>query len=396
MASNPSLTSAGEAIWSRFQRSLKWQEGFALIFLFSDYPQVTELFRQRLADIYRARVRGLRLLRETPTDPETLSGPLLRSLFQPDSARDSLAAPLWVELNQGSGDAWQQARRDFLARLNERRTPFMRNHPWPVILCLPTATAPEISQYAPDLWAIRQQSLTLGDWLPTRRSKQPVTQPGQNTANDQDPHAAFPFSAAERSQLDEWARVKDLPHADAGILRTGWAASQACMRRGHWQQKARIDNAVLARARALVEDSRSDMPPPRPPAPPEATPKATPEALRDLSVSLNNVGRTHEALAQWEQARQVYSESLSVRRDLLQRVGETPEALRDLSVSLDNVGRTHQALAQWEQARDCFQQGLELGRQLANAFPHLPEFTELPEHFQNRLAALNPPPPSAS
>ena len=35
--------------------------------------------------------------------------------------------------------------------------------------------------------------------------------------------------------------------------------------------------------------------------------------------------------------------SLAARRQLLSRLGDTPEALRDLSVSLNNVGRIAEA-----------------------------------------------------
>ncbi len=46
---------------------------------------------------------------------------------------------------------------------------------------------------------------------------------------------------------------------------------------------------------------------------------------------------------------------MDIRRRLLARVGETPEALRDLSVSLNNVGKTAQALGQWDEARQAYQ-----------------------------------------
>ncbi|WP_141699044.1 tetratricopeptide repeat protein, partial [Candidatus Thiosymbion oneisti] len=64
----------------------------------------------------------------------------------------------------------------------------------------------------------------------------------------------------------------------------------------------------------------------------------TPEALRDLSVSLDNVANTDQQLGDWQRARDAFTEALEIRRRILQRLGETPEALRDLSVSLNNVG----------------------------------------------------------
>ena len=80
---------------------------------------------------------------------------------------------------------------------------------------------------------------------------------------------------------------------------------------------------------------------------------------------------------------------MKIARQLLERLGETPEALRDVSVSLNNVGRTHQALGEWEAARRCFQEGLALGQRLSEAFPDLPDFNTLADDFRQRLADLD-------
>ena len=224
------LDADGEAAWTRFQRGLSWNEGFALVLLFCDYARVAELFRQRLADIYRARVRGLRLLQQAPASPAQLTDTLLRSLLRPDTTRGSLSAPLWVELTQGQDEHWTQARREFLARLNERRAVLVEHHHWPVILLLPTTAAPDLPAYAPDLWAIRHLSLTLGNWLV---DTDPVTTPAAGGfATRDDATTGFAYSDAEQAMLGEWQRVRDSERPDAGVLRAGWAASGACGRRG--------------------------------------------------------------------------------------------------------------------------------------------------------------------
>ena len=41
-----------------------------------------------------------------------------------------------------------------------------------------------------------------------------------------------------------------------------------------------------------------------------------PESLRDLSLSLNNVGRVAEARGDWSQAEALYREGLGIRRTL--------------------------------------------------------------------------------
>ena len=79
---------------------------------------------------------------------------------------------------------------------------------------------------------------------------------------------------------------------------------------------------------------------------------------------------------------------MQIARQLLQRQGETPEALRDVSVSLNNIGRTYQTVGEWETAREHFQAALELGERLAEAFPDLPEYNQLPNQFRVRLKTL--------
>ena len=73
----------------------------------------------------------------------------------------------------------------------------------------------------------------------------------------------------------------------------------------------------------------------------------TPQALRDLSISLDNVGQVEGDLGNLEAARTAYRESLELRRHLRAALGDTPQALRDLSVSLEQCrpdrGRSRQS-----------------------------------------------------
>ena len=70
----------------------------------------------------------------------------------------------------------------------------------------------------------------------------------------------------------------------------------------------------------------------------------TPEARRDLSVSLNNVGRVAEVRGEWGVAEVAYRESLEVRRGLEELLG-TPEARQDVSISEENLKRLSQKRA---------------------------------------------------
>jgi len=70
----------------------------------------------------------------------------------------------------------------------------------------------------------------------------------------------------------------------------------------------------------------------------------TPEARRDLSVSLDNVGRVAEVRGEWGVAEAAYRESLEVRRGLEELLG-TPEARQDVSTSEENLKRLSQKRA---------------------------------------------------
>ena len=89
----------------------------------------------------------------------------------------------------------------------------------------------------------------------------------------------------------------------------------------------------------------------------------TPEARRDLSVSLNNVGRVAEVRGEWDVAEAAYRESLGLARGLEESLG-TPEARRDLSVSLNNVGRVAEVRGEWDVAEAAYRESLGLAREL--------------------------------
>ena len=89
----------------------------------------------------------------------------------------------------------------------------------------------------------------------------------------------------------------------------------------------------------------------------------TPQARRDLSVSLNHVGRVALVRGEWDAAEEAYRESLEVRRGLEESLG-TPESRRDLLVSLDNVGRVAEARGEWDAAEAAYQESLGLARGL--------------------------------
>jgi hypothetical protein len=315
-----SLTAEGEAAWLRFKQHLAWCDSFALVFVFSDQPAVIAVLRERLAAIYRARVTGLEV--PAPGTPDELLTALLPRLLHPPLYQQALNAPIWLDLarlptltTEAERAAWGDARLQFLARLNEQREPLRRALTKPLILVLPMAEKARIKALAPDLWAIRHFSLETGSWVVQVPPVPPVEAPARPEP--------FPLTATEASLVDEWRRLRRKGSQDRGALLAGGRAFDALWGRRHLIEAKEV-------AEWLVETAR----------------------LR------------------------------------LEQTGETPEALRDLSVSLDNVGRTAQAQGAWEEARAAFAEGLELARPLAAALPDLPEYTDLPTLFESRLADL--------
>jgi tetratricopeptide (TPR) repeat protein len=130
----------------------------------------------------------------------------------------------------------------------------------------------------------------------------------------------------------DFARAAELVvRFEAGMNVGRWSAAAFALYRlettrqalAMWHGPARTDTLarVMAdRARAL------------------AASLGTPEAKRDVSVSLDNVGRVAQTQGEWAQADALYRESLAICRELAASLG-TPEAKRDVGSSLYNVSR---------------------------------------------------------
>jgi hypothetical protein len=97
--------------------------------------------------------------------------------------------------------------------------------------------------------------------------------------------------------------------------------------------------------------------------------------------ALFDKGRPAQA---WEVTRWM----LETARARLAREPDDPDALRDLSISLENVGKTDRALGDWEAARGAFEEGLAIARVLADALPQHVDYRGLPARFTARLEGL--------
>jgi tetratricopeptide (TPR) repeat protein len=349
----PALTPAGEQAWLRLKQHLSWCDHFALVFIFSRQPEVITLFRERLADIYRARVTRLEV--PMPENSAELARIMLPRLLAPSRHEQALKAPCWLDLTRFGPDS-RKDRFHFLVRLNEQREKLRNHNNRPLILILPDNERRLVRELTPDLWAIRDFSLETANWLQDQAQATPLPV--------REEHSPFPLSDYESSLIAEWERVRESGKRDT--LLAGNRAWSVLVKSGRIGEAVKVAKAMTATSRQIIQRNGE-----------------IPESLRDLSVSLNKVGDTSARLGDLEEARRAYEESLSISRQIIERNGETPESLRDLSVSLDNVGDTSARLGDPEEARRAYEESLSISRQI------IQRVGETPESLRDLAAALH-------
>ena len=359
------LTLEGEEAWLRLKQHLEWSDHFALGFIFTDHPRVIHIFRERLAKIYKARVTHL--ISPDLEQPSDLLTKLMPDLLHPTTLQQVLERPNWIDLSIYSGEDWAQARILFLIRLNEQRESLRKSLKNPLVLILPASERTRIRTLVPDIWAIRDFCIDTGAWV--------ALAPDASLPPVKHPVTQFPFTDFETSLVNEWERLKKKKTLDRGFLLAADRAQKVSLRAGHLEMATRIAESQRRFVKKLLKRVGE-----------------TPESLRDLSVSLDNVGNCLKALGRLEKAFESYSESLEIRRQLLKRVGETPESLRDLSVSLDKVGDCLIAIGNLTQAKQYLEDGWAIVHHLLGLFPEQFEYKTLAEHFQDRILAAESDP----
>ena len=340
------LDAATERVAVNLLRHLEWQaDGFSLVFLFADVGpslQLADWLDQRL------------LLQERPLQRQEAKDQFARD---PEAAVDALVASLaalsaqpgacWFAAQRHPSDKqWNAARSRFLARLNERRFLLERDLRRPLVLVMPADFRAEARSIAPDIWHVR----TLSEELRAAPAPVPATQAPRAS----DTPTAAPAAVGPLLAYDEWLRMLTSTNADGVFLPTAWRACEELLANGRPADAEQVALSALSLARQRAANS-------------------TPTALRDLSISLNNVGQVARAQGDWSQAEAVYRESLALCRQLADRLGGTPGALRDLSVSLNNVGDVARAQGDWSRAEAVYREGLALSRQLAERLGGTPE-----------------------
>ncbi len=150
-----------EIAWQSLGTSLAWGDGFELILVFGSDEGAKQALWLRAHDELQAQGRAP-FERPVVRQASDLTDQLLRLAVNPVGTQLLPDTPLWLDLDAYPGDAtWDQARRDFLYRLNERRAALAREHRCVVVLALPPDWTKPVAEAAPDLWTIRQPSIYL-------------------------------------------------------------------------------------------------------------------------------------------------------------------------------------------------------------------------------------------
>ena len=379
--------------WSDLRHHLDWTRGEGtLVFIATESRAQAEDLRQRVA-LWAQRTDEPWM--RAPAD-DSAAPWLRRHLPQPGI--------LWVEL-------WDDAARlAVLHVLNEVRIRFARPGGGCLVLCGPIRLLEESAREAADLWSIRSFAHAVRGVVPTytevapERTEVPLSSNGgyrsvwrvtllpemrnERAATvlrdvDQarallssDPVHARRLLDGSKNADSELARVLfGLVRAEIGGLFDDVVAVEANLSStlkhmadfpsdfrvqvadaalGIGERFGAYDAAAAAATESLgVRRGLVDV-------------LGTPESRRDLSVSLDSVGRVAEARGDWGAAGRAYEESLGVRRGLVDVLG-TPESRRDLSVSLDSVGRVAEARGDWGAAGRAYEESLDLARDLADS-----------------------------
>ena len=404
--SPPDLTPEGvpEAAAVTLLRHLEWQsDSFSIVFLFADVGPalaLAEWVQRRLSP-------QLPMLRQEVPDrfvqaPEAW----LQEWLERIGDQGARSSAVWLAMQRHAADRhWNQARRLFLARLNERRFLLERDLRRPLVLVLPVSFKAEARKAAPDLWHVRAFSQDLTSARSAGGSGHAVH---TDTPQIRRESLVSEVSMRASGAADEWARSLATGAADTAYLPLAWSAVADLLSLGRVAEASAIAHQSKELARERLQASLKLA------QDPAAAQRllsialdnvgkvaqaqgdwtgaesayreslgirrelverlgGTPEALRDVSVSLNNVGKVAQAQGDWTGAESAYRESLGIRRELVERLGGTPEALRDVSISLDNVGKVAQAQGDWPGAESAYRESLGISRELVERLGGTPE-----------------------
>jgi tetratricopeptide (TPR) repeat protein len=345
MAINREFSVEGEEFWRELSVYLEWSNGFALIFLFCNNAQITQLVMDHIKAIHIGNENPLHYF--APTSPETL---IVESLDFVQSFGDSgQKSPVWLDLSQ-YGDQWSTPQLNVIQRINERRDGIRKHNPQPLIIVLNTDFAQKVPFIAPDLWSVRTYSRLLRpDFLVDVETVERIL-----AAPDEDAqHSGDKVDDIEKHPLlVEWRRLVAMGAQGIDVVSAGYDAFGVVFDAGYYQEAQEIADVLTDKARELGSESV--------------------EQLRATMLTVGCIAQINEVNGDLEQAKSSYTEALNIARQIHQLVGDEQKVLRDISVSLDKLGKVNQQLGELAQASTLFSESLALRRQLQQSLGDQP------------------------
>ena len=276
-------------------------------------------------------------------------------------------------------------------RLNERRDALRRRMAGPLIFAVHPEWKRRLRDAAPDLWSVRSLVLDLpGNEGRSTTDHSNVSEEASKAADDPEHVTSVEEAQAALHRLEE------MPSPDANALARlhMYMASALLADDRASEATEHADKAVTnarentrLRAQALTVAAHAKLR--------EANDVSaalqhlqhatgvwrsilnrdgeTPQTLRDLSLSLDEMGRIREAAGETDAARAIYEESLAIDRGLTETVGETPQTLRDLAFSLVRVGGVHESAGATDMAKAAYEEALAIRRGLVATIGENPQ-----------------------
>jgi tetratricopeptide (TPR) repeat protein len=341
-------------VWREMRLHMEWSDRLSLVFLFADSHAALTPIRQWADDAWQWRTAPMKLL--TPSSAATAVVDVLGGLQNQLDTMPTVRAPVWVEMlaHSSEQDAWDEARGECLARLNEAREWLSRSFQRPLVICLPSAWLPQMGYRAPDLWHVRSYVASV------------ASLPAELTLRAQFAPVDSSLDLASHKTLD--AETQALARAEGAFSSLPSVPNQRAL----WNAKTHLAAAMLEagqlsparqtaqEALALMRDLRT---------------KAgdSPQVLRDLSVSLVRVGDAESEAGRGEAALVAYRESLALSQELRRALGDSPQVLRDLLVSLSKVSDAERQAGRREAALVGYRESLALSRELRRAVGDSPQ-----------------------
>ena len=374
-----------EAAWARLRRHLDRANAFWLGFVFATELHGASKLAERAEWNRRRHAAPFLLIQpSTPGELVVLVDRLETEAPGPPGCTWIEAAHVGTDLVDGG--SWAEAWTTFLQSLNHRRDT-LRRRLGGLVLVAPLAAKRTAMTVSTDLWSVRDYlteltSTAADDVVGSASSLRGTGEVGPDRSTAPLPGLDGAFIGGERSEADQAELLALLAAADTD-LQGPWrgrlaaaiesalirpddpAASVLLLRRGSVRM---VDDPAGARDDLLVAADRAS-------------------GDRARLVALGVLFELAMQAAAIEDARGFATRSLEIAERLAEQVG-TPEALRDLSVSLDNLGRVHEARGEWEPATGTLQRSVEILEDMIRREVTAPADIDNVAMLQERLAVI--------